>query len=116
MKAYLGKYPPSWDGQVNYDPTRLALKVLDEAIPILQQNREGPLEYLRYSFRYYPFDEAFDRVRFILPDGDKIARFHHDSIDRINTEWSQTPVDKIQLADYKTTGGNRQNNRSPRAY
>jgi hypothetical protein len=102
-KAYLEKYPPTWNGQVRYEPTRLALQVLEQTIPELQKHREGPLEYLRYSFRRYPFDVAFEDAVGVLPPevSNWLREYNENKINEIQTTWSQTPVDKIKLDDYK---------------
>ena len=100
VKAYLDKYPPSWDGQVDYDPTRITLKVLSETIPELIAHLDDPLEYLRYSYRYYPFDRACHRSWRILPIND-YHRLHNDAARAINEKWSKTPADQIKLSDYR---------------
>jgi hypothetical protein len=105
MQAYLDKFPPTWDADVRYDPTRLALQVLDECIPIMEADIDGPLEYLRYSYRIYPFDRAFERAWRILPprDGVKLYEYHEAQLPLIHDAWAIASAATITLDDYRTT-------------
>jgi hypothetical protein len=100
VKAYLGKYPSSWVAQVEYDPRRLILEVLNEMIPEMNKNIDGPLEYLRYSFRTYPFDSACWRAWRILPE-DGLEASHKKRVLELHELWAKSPLDKIKLSDYR---------------
>jgi hypothetical protein len=101
-KSYLAKYPPTWDGQVDFDKLRLTLQVLNRSLATMQKHIDDPLEFLRYSFRRYPFDLAFiDALNVILgEDSNQLRSQHEDGVKEIHRVWSETPAATIRLADY----------------
>ncbi len=99
VTAYLEKYPSSWKNQIEYDPQRLMLQVLNKAIADMSKHIDGPLESLRYSFRTYPFDDACRRAWNILPSNDRYQR-HRDAVEAIRNDWAKTPANQIKLSDY----------------
>jgi hypothetical protein len=101
VQNYIEKYPPTWDSDLRYEPTRLALGVLDQSLLELEQHVDGPLEYLRYSFRRYPFDIALTRCFGVLPGSGAIKRAYEARLAEIQEAWAATPADQIKLSDYR---------------
>jgi hypothetical protein len=76
-------------------------------------NIDGPLEWVRYSFRTYPFDDAFRRIMWIMPRSGSVAPrlvapnnrtwlgYHDDSIEAIHAAWVKAPASDLKLADYR---------------
>jgi hypothetical protein len=102
-KSYLAKYPPTWDGQLDFNQQRLTLHVLNRSLVTMEKHIDDPLEFLRYSFRRYPFDAAFiDALNIILGEAANDLRSQHEKgVERIHTTWAETPKDKMRLEDYR---------------
>ncbi len=105
VKSYLKRYPPTWNDEVNFEKAKVSLSVLNRSLIAMEQNKDGPLEYLRYSFRVYSFDKALlDAVHIIPRNGENgggiIRKQHFEAVDAIQTAWASTPADAIKLSDY----------------
>jgi len=113
VKSYLDKYPSRWRDRIEYDPKALILRVVDRELTTMNANIEGPLEWVRYSFRTYPFDDAFRRIIKIIPRSGLVAPrlvapnnrtwlgYRDDSIEAIHAAWVKTPASDLKLADYR---------------
>jgi hypothetical protein len=113
VKAYLEKYPSRWRDLIEYDPKSLILRVMDQELRTMITNIDGPLEWVRYSFRTYPFDDAFRRIIAIMPRSGSVAPkllgphgrdwlgYHKDSIEVIHAAWVKAPASELMLSDYR---------------
>lgn len=113
VKSYLDKYPSRWRDPVDYDPQSLILRVMDSELRTMITNIDGPLEWVRYSFRTYPFDDAFRRIMWIMPRSGSVAPrlvapnngtwlgYHKASIEAIHASWVKAPASELKLADYR---------------
>lgn len=113
VKAYLEKYPSRWRDPVVYDPKSLILQVMDRELRTMITHIDGPLEWLRYSFRTYPFDDAFRRIMWIIPRSGSVAptilapngtgwlEYHDQSIDAIHAAWVMAPANELKVSDYR---------------
>jgi len=113
VKSYLDKYPSRWRDRIEYDPKALILRVVDRELATMNANIEGPLEWLRYSFRTYPFDDALRRIlgimprrglvapRLLAPNGTTWLGYYKDSIEAIHAAWVKAPANELKLADYR---------------
>lgn len=104
VDRYLERYPPTWDATVMFDAKDLVLRILDRSLASMQKNVEGPLEFLRFSFRAYPFDLAFyDALNVLLAtESNHLRKHHEDAIDAIQREWAASPIDDLRLDDYRS--------------
>ena len=113
VKSYLDKYPSRWRDRIEYDPKALILQVVDRELAALNANIDGPLEWIRYSFRTYPFDDALRRIMWIMPRSGSVApsifapngrtwhQYHNDSIEAIHAAWVKASASDLKLADYR---------------
>lgn len=101
LPRYLERYPSTWTKAWDLDLRGLMVKELTEAIEQMSRNVDGPLEFLRYSFRVYPFDEGFRRARRAIAHFGPFYDFHKQSLETIKTNWIKTPADQIKVADYR---------------
>jgi hypothetical protein len=101
LPRYLERYPSNWTKTWDLDLRGLMVKELTEAIEQMSRNVDGPLEFLRYSFRVYPFDEGFRRARRAIAHFGPFYDFHKQSLENIKTNWIKTPADQIKVADYR---------------
>jgi len=100
---YLKRYPPTWDATITFDKQILALRILDRSLATMEANIEGPLDFLRYSYRVYPFDLALcDAFNVVLADESiALRKRHRDAIDSIHKSWASSAAAEIRLDDYQ---------------
>jgi hypothetical protein len=100
VPRYLEKYPSDWTRKWDLDLNAMMLRRLDRAVQLMTENIEGPLEYLRYSFQRYSFDEGYRYAMRVSLTGD-LYTFHHDAVKRIFDDWVKGPPDRLRLSDYR---------------
>ena len=100
VPRYLEKYPSDWSKKWDLELDAMMLQRLDRAVKLMSENIDGPLEYLRYSFQRYPFDEGYRYAMRVALIGD-LFNFHNTAVKTIFENWAKTPPDQLRLQDYR---------------